>query len=145
MLRILFRRRGWGGQLGISVDQKRSLQCLCFGFLIFNANKPSPQSILKLSHCFFTQVKVNGKTTPLQAWTGPEDFETPRFQDSRHIKMERLSALRTARLYLRGNIPGIHFHYRVSRPLYHSATGRIMSMKISNETIGNRNPRVSGL
>ena len=39
---------------------------------------------------------------------------------------------------LPGNIPGIHFSYRLSRPQDHSATGRIMSLKNSNETIGNR-------
>jgi hypothetical protein len=45
--------------------------------------------------------KVKGKVTPLQAWTGPEfqEDETPRFQDSRHMKVVRLSALRTGRLY----------------------------------------------
>jgi hypothetical protein len=35
--------------------KKKSLECLCFGFLIFNANKHSPQSIFKLSHRFVTQ------------------------------------------------------------------------------------------
>jgi hypothetical protein len=37
-----------------------------------------------------------------------------------------------------GDIPGIHFCYRLSRPQGHSAAGRIMSMKNSNDTIGNR-------
>jgi hypothetical protein len=37
-----------------------------------------------------------------------------------------------------GNIPGTHFCYRLSRTQGHSAAGRIMSMKNSNETIGNR-------
>jgi len=37
-----------------------------------------------------------------------------------------------------GNTPGTHFCYRLSRPQGHSATGRIMSLKNSNETIGNR-------
>ena len=39
---------------------------------------------------------------PLRAWTGPEvsrGVEVPRFQDSRHMKVVRLSALRTGRLY----------------------------------------------
>jgi len=36
-----------------------------------------------------------------------------------------------------GNIPGSHFCYRLSRPQSHSAAGRIMSMKNSNDTIGN--------
>ena len=37
-----------------------------------------------------------------------------------------------------GNIPGTHFCYRLSRPHGHSEAGRIMSMKNSNDTVGNR-------
>jgi len=37
-----------------------------------------------------------------------------------------------------GNIPGIHFCYRLSQPQGHIAAGKIMSMKNFNETIGNR-------
>jgi hypothetical protein len=37
-----------------------------------------------------------------------------------------------------GNIPGTHFCQRLSRPQGHSAARRIMSMKNSNDTIGNR-------
>jgi hypothetical protein len=37
-----------------------------------------------------------------------------------------------------GNIPGTHFCLRLSRSQGHSAAGRIMSMKNSNDTIGNR-------
>jgi hypothetical protein len=37
-----------------------------------------------------------------------------------------------------GDIPGTHFCYRLSRPQGHSATGRVKSMKNSNDTIGNR-------
>ena len=55
------------------------------------------------------------------------------------VKVVRLSALRTGRLYLLGNIPGTHFCYRLSRPRGHIVAGRIMSMKNPNDTIGNRN------
>ena len=34
-----------------------------------------------------------------------------------------------------GNSPGTHFRYRLIRPHSHSAIGRIMSMKNSNDTI----------
>jgi hypothetical protein len=44
------------------------------------------------------------------------------------MKVVRLSALRTGRLYPQGNIPGTHFCQRLSRTQGHSATGRIMSM-----------------
>jgi len=48
------------------------------------------------------------------------------------MKVVRLSALRTGRLYSPGDIPGTHFCEGLS------AAGRIMSMKNSNDTIGNR-------
>ena len=54
------------------------------------------------------------------------------------MKVVRLSALRTGRIYPPGNIPGTHSCWRLSRPQGHSAAGRIMSMKNSNDTIGNR-------
>ena len=37
-----------------------------------------------------------------------------------------------------GSIPGTHFCWRLSRPQGPSAAGRIMSMKNSNDTIGNQ-------
>jgi len=37
-----------------------------------------------------------------------------------------------------GNAPGTHFCYMLSRPKGHIATGKIMSMTNSNDTIGNR-------
>jgi len=42
------------------------------------------------------------KAIPLQAWAGPEGFqevEAPRFWDNRHMKVVRLSAVRTGHLY----------------------------------------------
>ena len=54
------------------------------------------------------------------------------------MKVVSLSALRTGRLYHTQNISGTHFCYRLTQPQGHSATGRIMSMKKSNDTIGNR-------
>jgi hypothetical protein len=64
---------------------------------------------------------------------GSQEVEVPRFLDNRHLKVVRLSAIRTGRLH-----PGTHFSSRLSRPQGPSATGRIMSMKNSNDTIGNR-------
>jgi len=54
------------------------------------------------------------------------------------MKVVRLSALSTGRLYPPGNIPGTHFYQRLSRPQGHSVAGRIMSMKKSNNS-GDRN------
>ena len=46
--------------------------------------------------------KGKGKAVPLQAWRGPEGsrkFRLPDFHDIRHMKVVRLSASRTGRLY----------------------------------------------
>ena len=67
-----------------------------------------------------------------------QEFEAPRLQDNRHIKVGRLSALRTGHLYPPGNIPGTLFYYRPSQPQGHSAAGRIMSIKNYKCTIEKR-------
>ena len=49
---------------------------------------------------------------PITGLDGPcvfQKVEAPRFQDNRHKKVARLSALRTGHLYTPGNIPGTHF------------------------------------
>jgi hypothetical protein len=70
-----------------------------------------------------------------------QEFEVSRFQDNRHMKVVRLSALCTGRIYPPppppGNIPGTHFCYRLSRYQGHRATGKIMSVKNSSYTIAN--------
>jgi len=40
---------------------------------------------------------------------GIQEVEAPKFQDNRHMKVVRLLALRTGRLYPPGNIPGTYF------------------------------------
>ena len=85
----------------------------------------------------YVESKSNPVASLVRSWEFQE-IEAPRFQDSRHIKMIRLAALRTGRLYPPGNIPGTNFCYRLSQPQGHSAVGRITSMKNSNDTIGNR-------
>ena len=90
---------------------------------------------------YLVGLHMQSKAIPLQAWGGPEEFkefEAPGFQDNRYMKVAKLSALGTGRLYPSGNISGIHFCYRLSRPQGYSAAGRIMSMKYYSDTIGNR-------
>ena len=41
-------------------------------------------------------VKSKGTVVPVQVWIGPE---VPRFQENRHMKPVRLSALYTGRIY----------------------------------------------
>ena len=53
-----------------------------------------------------------GKAIPLQPWTdseGSRRLRLPDFGDYQRMKLVRLSALRTGRLYPPGNIPGTHF------------------------------------
>jgi len=49
--------------------------------------------------CEYFILAVKGKAISVQAWTGP---------DNRHIKVVRLPALHTGRLYPSGNNPGTH-------------------------------------
>jgi hypothetical protein len=72
---------------------------------------------------------------PGQALRGQE-VEALRFQDNRHMKVSRLSALCTGRLYPPGNVPGTRFCYRLSLPQGYSAAGRIMSIKNYNDPSG---------
>jgi hypothetical protein len=54
---------------------------------------------------------------PLQAWTVPEDsrrLKLPDFKTNGHMKVVRLSVLRTGRLYSPENIPGTQFCWRLS-------------------------------
>ena len=47
-----------------------------------------------------------GNAVPVQAYyrpLGTQEVESPRVQDNRHMKVVRLSALRTGRLYLAGD------------------------------------------
>ena len=84
---------------------------------------------------------VGNKSNPITDLDRPrrlQEVEAPRFHDIRHMKVKRLSALRTGRLYPAGNIPGTHFCYRLSQPQGPRVAGRITSMKNFSDTIGNR-------
>ena len=89
-------------------------------------------------HKWKIQRSISNPIIGLDRPWGFQEVEAPRFTDNRHMKVVRLSALCTGRLYPPGNIPGIHFCWRLSQPQGYSAAGRIMSMKNSIDTIGNR-------
>ena len=65
--------------------------------------------------------------------------EAPEFLDNRHMKVARLSALRTGRLYVQEGFLVLISVTSLSRPQGHNATGRIKSLKNFSDSIGNRN------
>ena len=89
---------------------------------------------------FGETVKGKGKAVPLQAWSGPKgsrklgfpDFMTMAQNGGKVVSLTHWPPLPP------GNTPGTHFCYKLSQPQGHSATGRIMPLKNSNDTIGNR-------
>jgi hypothetical protein len=54
---------------------------------------------------YFFSNPITGLDRPL----GFQEVEAPIFLDNRHMKVVRLSALHTGRLYPPGKIPGTHF------------------------------------
>jgi hypothetical protein len=86
---------------------------------------------------FYTYV-CKSKAIPLQALTGSECSRRLRFPDFKTMNVARLSALRTGRLYPQKIFLVLIAVKRLSGPQGHSAAGRIMSIKNSNDTIGNR-------
>jgi hypothetical protein len=82
--------------------------------------------------------RLKGKRREKQSLDRPwgfQEVEAPEFQDSRHMKVVRLSALRNGRLYFLGDIPDTRFRYRLSVLQGQCATGR---MNNAYDTIGNR-------
>ena len=78
--------------------------------------------------------KVKNPITGLDRPWGFQEVEAPRFQDNRHIKVVRLSALLSGRLYSLEVFLVLISVRRWVDSRGHSATGRIISMKNSNVT-----------
>ena len=58
------------------------------------------------------KLEYKGKAIPLHAYYRLlkfRKFQAPRFQNSRHMNVVRLSALGTSRIYPPGDFPGTHF------------------------------------
>ena len=81
-----------------------------------------------------------GKAVPLQAWSGPGGSRKLRFPDFMTTAQDggKVVSLTHRPPLSPGNTPGTHFCERLSRPQGHNVTGRFMSLKNSNDTIGNR-------
>ena len=93
------------------------------------------------------RVSFAGKAIPVQGWSGPERSRKLRFPDFMTTAEDsgKVVSLTHRPLLPPGNTPDTHFCERLSRPQGHSATGRIMSLKNSNDTIGNQTPQPAGL
>jgi hypothetical protein len=57
----------------------------------------------------YSMQELSNPITGLDRPLGFQEVEAPRFLDNRHMKVVRLSALRTGRVYPPGNTPGTHF------------------------------------
>jgi hypothetical protein len=109
--------------------------------LLYNMRTTTPQNdgSNDVSPCIMYDIRRKVKVKQSHTGLGRlQEVEAPRFLDNRRMKVVRLSALRTGRLYPPGKIPDTHFCSRLSRPQGHSATEMFMSMKDSSDTIGNR-------
>jgi hypothetical protein len=100
------------------------------------------QFTIKMFHTGFMQVLIlkKGKAVPLQAWSCPEGSKKLRFSDFMTTAQDGGTFVSlTHRPPLPPvNTPATQFRKRLSRPQGHSATEKIMSLKNSNDTIGNR-------
>ena len=103
-----------------------------------NTNVTKPCTFLYLFVSLYVWSLSKGKATPVQAYYRPkeiQEFEAPKFWDNRHMKVcqHNAPAAFTPRKY-----SWYSFLLEAERCQSHSAVGRTMSMKSSNDTIGNR-------
>ena len=95
--------------------------CIIFAFLVKMPIFPPERdtTIYQTTRCHISSYSTSYIHPSKKRWSNPitglyshwgcQKFEAPTFQDTRHMKVVRLSALRTGRLYTPGNIPGTHF------------------------------------
>jgi hypothetical protein len=125
--------------------------CVCFAWTRFSLSEDGGSAFLRNvgGHTYYAVQKLKirqamnwiqyilrackgkGKAIPLQAWTGPEGSRRLRLPDFKTIGIWRWQGCQPYRPPLPpGNIPGTHLCYRLGQPQGHSATIRIISMKI---------------
>ena len=76
------------------------------------------------------ELKLKGKSVPLQAWSGPECSRNLRFPDFKTTAQDggKVVSLTHRPPLPPGNALGTHFCWRLSRSQGHCPIGRIMSM-----------------
>jgi hypothetical protein len=80
---------------------------ICYNRIFPNPTKCSIHNFFRSLSVLYIACK-SSPITGLDRPTGFQGVEAPRFQDNRHMKVVRLSALHTGRLYPPGNIPVTH-------------------------------------
>ena len=114
-----------------------------YEFFTLTKTVPKQQWFWKAKFACRAINRVKGKAVPLQAWTGPEGSRRLR-SPGPHIS--RQSAHEGGKVVSPthrapsppGNTPSTHFCWRLSQTQGHNAAGRIIPMRNSNDTIGNR-------
>ena len=86
----------------------------------------------------FRELRYSSPVTGLEWPRGFQEVKVPRFFMTTAQGGGKVVSLTHQPHLPPGNSPGTHFCLRLSRPQGHSAIGRIMSMKNSNDTIWNR-------
>jgi len=76
-----------------------SLGSLCLGFKRYNTSQRNRANGFKHWTVNNVQQQQQSPIAGLERPRGFQEVEAPRFQDNRHMKVVRLSALRTGRLY----------------------------------------------
>ena len=107
----------------------------------------SPVETCKWADTFVIHNTGKGKAVPLQAWLGPvctRKLKFPDFMTTAQGGGKVVSVTHRPHLHP-GNSPGTHFCLRMSRHQGHSAIGKIMSMKNSNDYSNESNQRPSDL
>ena len=105
-------------------------------------SRPSYSSWFDHPNDVWCGVKVKSPSTGLEWPRGFQEQRFPYFMKTAQDGGKVVNLTHRPPLP-QGNTPGTHFCQRLSRPQGHSATGRIMSLTNSNDTIGNRNHDLS--
>jgi len=102
--------------------QEILLLCVCVCVCVF-FSCTDEHSVLESKILFILKQRQSNPITGLGRPSGVQEVEATRCQGNLHMKISRMSSLRTGLLYPPGNIPGTHFCYILSRPQDHGAVG----------------------